>query len=343
MLDDPYQAVPDFSEYEGPSRFRNYTYRFPELNGQVLRSAEGYLQRGQRSFSSIPTTSVGEHPNRIKYPAFFNIQLEWDAFTPFNFTDGTSVSIVSLLISMRTSTQKSNPGDILAAELCAFTFCAQRRNVSLTLNQVSSTVLETVSAMKYEWGEGLSLIGDDLKKTSTALADGLNAAKWVTNLRFLLSTFEGNLAEEPDTLSAPTATSNLIGAFNASSNISMTMNNIATAMTNYFRDSSDKTVVGQAGQTELFIHVTWPWIALPVFLVLAGTVFLILAMWETKRVGASIWKTSELALLFHGSEESYADLSALDRSSEMENVAAGIKARMTRRADGKWVLRREKP
>lgn len=123
----------------------------------------------------------------------------------------------------------------------------------------------------------------------------------------------------------------------------MTMNNIATAMTNYFRDSSNETVIGQAGQTHLYVRVIWPWITLPAFLVLAGTVFLILAMFETKRLGASIWKTSELALLFHGSEESYRDLNALDQSSEMENVAAGIKVKIARMSNGKLTLRREKP
>ena len=152
------------------------------------------------------------------------------------------------------------------------------------------------------------------------------------------------MAERPDLIAVQKPTSNLVGAFYASSNISMTMDNVATAMTNYFRDSSNDTITGQAGQTELFVHVTWPWITLPASLVLAGTIFLMLAMYQTKRLKASIWKTSELALLFHGSEESYPDLNAsLDRSSEMKNAALGIKTKMEKSSSGKWVLRRENP
>lgn len=68
----------------------------------------------------------------------------------------------------------------------------------------------------------------------------------------------------------------------------MTMDNVAIALTNYFRNSSNKTVVGQAGQSEVYIRVTWPWITLPALLVAAGTVFLILTMLETKRRGACV-------------------------------------------------------
>ena len=50
--------------------------------------------------------------------------------------------------------------------------------------------------------------------------------------------------------SIPNVTYNLIGAFNASSNISMTMDNVATGLTNYFHDSSNITVAGQSGEVD---------------------------------------------------------------------------------------------
>lgn len=287
-------------------------------------------------------------------PIFFVFQLGWDAVTPFNFTDGTSVPTISLLILIRPSTEKSNPGDILAADLCALSFCAQKRNVSVSLNQLSSTVLQTVYGAKNvqskpegnfpstenDLSKGLSFTGDDFNITFSEMPDGgIDAFAWTITLQQLVRELEGSLDGMPTLDRA--VRFNVIGAFYASSNISMTMNNIATAMTNYFRDSSNATITGQAGQTELFVHVNWPWITLPAFLVLAGTFFLILAMLETKRLGANIWKTSELALLFHGSEDGYRDLNNLNQSSEMEHVASGIKAKMTRTSDGKWILRRE--
>lgn len=200
-------------------------------------------------------------------------------------------------------------------------------------------------ASEYDARKGLLFIGDDFNMTFSGGPGGPGSGTWELDLQFLLSTFEGNLTGMPGGIEIPVATSNFIGALNASSNISMTMNNIATAMTNYFRNSSNVTVTGQAGQIELYVHVNWPWIILPAFVVLAGTTFLLLTIFETKRLGVSIWKTSELALLFHGLEEFYENTNALllDRSSEMDNVAAGIKAQMARTSSGKWILQREEP
>lgn len=315
------------------------TYEFPVLNGQVLRTEGGY------SFSTEFDIGSG-----FLYPAFFVIQLAWDPLTAYNFTDSTSVPTVALVILIRTSTQEPNPGDVLAADLCALSFCAQKRNVSVSLNQQSSTVLQTVYGNTYvvskpanQFGIRLSFTGDDFNMTFSEMSRSDNFLAWSKDLTILIKAFEGSLNDMSGSGVNPEATSNFIGAFNASSNISMTMDNIATAMTNYIRDSSNVTVTGQAGQTESYVHVNWPWITLPAFLVLAGTIFLFLAMFETKRLGAGVWKTSELALLFHGLEESCQDLNALDRSSEMEHVASGIRVKMVKPSGGKWILRRETP
>lgn len=334
--------------------WRVYTYKLPKINGQVLRSAGDYMQFDARSFSfrfSVMTNA--SDVSTVGDPELFIIRLAWNANTPFNFTDGSSIPTNSLLLFIRVSKEIRKPGDVLAADLCALSFCAQKRNISVTLNQLFSTVVQT------EYGKTTypnpknrdRLIEIDLgeKFTYTLMDSSHPEMEYLTKdnvnglsakLEGLLSTFAGNVTMT-DYESIPSVQHGLITAFNASSNISMTMDNIAIAITNYYRDSSNVTVIGQSGQNELFVHVNWPWITLPIFLVLAATMFLFLAMFETKRLKASIWKTSELALLFHGSEDSYQDLNALDQSSEMMNVAEGIKARMTKTSDGKWVLRRE--
>ena len=194
-----------------------------------------------------------------------------------------------------------------------------------------------------ELGDRLSFTGDniDMKYPSLAHYDPGDIDDWEYFLdKYVINPFTGNLTnwsfEETE------ATSNIIGGFNASSNISMTMDNIATALTNWLRDSSNVTVAGQAGHVEFYVHVSWPWITLPAFLVIAGTIFLILAMYETERLGASIWKTSELALLFHGLEESDHELNNLLRSSEMEHTASSTKVKVAKTSSGRWMLRRER-
>ena len=115
-------------------------------------------------------------------------------------------------------------------------------------------------------------------------------------------------------------------------------------MTNYVRDSSNLTVVGQVGQTHVYVTVIWPWIILPAFLVIASIVYLMLAMYESKRKRVRVWRTSELALLFHGRKvwDDYDELHAPHRVSELEHAAKEIRVQMVEKSDGEWILHREK-
>lgn len=91
----------------------------------------------------------------------------------------------------------------------------------------------------------------------------------------------------------------MVYAFNASNNVSTTMRNIATAMANCIRDTSNITISGQASVSETYIHIIRPWITLPAFPVAAGTVLLIITMIETTVRGTRVWRTAELAFLFY--------------------------------------------
>lgn len=269
----------------------------------------------------------------------------------FNFTDGTLVLANTFATLIRISTQYPDYGDVLAADLCVLSFCAQRRNVSVSLNWLYSTILQTVYGTKdvhqlnssKPFTEWLPFKGENSNTTSPSPVNETDyldrfVSSWEDNLYTVMFSLEGNLTVDSNTSDEP-ATSNIIAAFNASANMSMTMDNIATTLKNYYRDSSNVTVAGQA---EFYVRVTWAWITLPAFLVIAGTVFLILAMFETKRLGARVRKISELALLFHGLEESDQELSALHTSSEMEHVASGARVKVATTSGGRWILRQER-
>ena len=77
---------------------------------------------------------------------------------------------------------------------------------------------------------------------------------------------------------------------------------------------------------------------LPTFLVASGTVFLVLAIYEIRRRKACIWKESELVLLFHVVNERNENLAGLTKVSEMEEMAAKAKVRMTTTQAGGWAL-----
>lgn len=77
------------------------------------------------------------------------------------------------------------------------------------------------------------------------------------------------------------------------------MDKIAAATDNYIGALSNVTVSGQVGQTSVYVRVAWPWITLPAAVIALGAIFLVITILETKRLGARVWTTSKLAILFH--------------------------------------------
>jgi hypothetical protein len=63
--------------------------------------------------------------------------------------------------------------------------------------------------------------------------------------------------------------------------------------------------LGQTLTNEIFVHVTWHWLVLPIAIEVAAGVLLIITMWRTRSsTGRVLWKYSALALLFHYMKES---------------------------------------
>lgn len=83
------------------------------------------------------------------------------------------------------------------------------------------------------------------------------------------------------------------------------MTNLANRMTdalrNLYKDPvTDPADLGNVFTTQVYVHVTWPWLILPVGLVIASCAVLVAAVVESTRQKTIVWKSSTLAVLFHG-------------------------------------------
>lgn len=82
--------------------------------------------------------------------------------------------------------------------------------------------------------------------------------------------------------------------------------NVTDSLTNYIRQNGDDNfsapAIGIARQEKACIAVRWPWLLFPVALVLLTLIFFTLMVLETRPTGnrPEIWKSSPLALLYHG-------------------------------------------
>jgi hypothetical protein len=76
---------------------------------------------------------------------------------------------------------------------------------------------------------------------------------------------------------------------------------LAKTMTNAMRASGGAVpVLGTAYERSTYVHIRWGWIALPAIVVLMTGAFLAAAMLRSRTTRTKLWKSSALAMLFHG-------------------------------------------
>ncbi|KAI4192804.1 MAG: hypothetical protein LQ350_008562 [Teloschistes chrysophthalmus] len=118
-------------------------------------------------------------------------------------------------------------------------------------------------------------------------------------------------------------------------NITEIVSQIGQSLTAALMNAGDHKQQGTSFTTEVFIQVHCPWIILPAMLVLSAAATLLLMMFQTWRNQMAIWKTSNLALVFHSAELSDRESSVYNSATEMNNKARSIKTELVSR-DMKW-------
>lgn len=106
---------------------------------------------------------------------------------------------------------------------------------------------------------------------------------------------------------------------------------------NQLDDNHTAPAKGQVFQTETCIHVRWGYIAFPVALVVLTIIFLVVMIIETSRYhNGDAFKSSSLALLFHGLDaEARSQYGEMGSVRDMEVAAKQMRVRL-RRTDKAW-------
>ena len=335
------QSTPILNLDKVDQKNMTFTYSVPmELNGYYQSQGFNYSKLTNITTSTFTMYLNGSQVQGLKgAPRLIAWALSSDGIADTNRTPAG----FGLYAFIRTSTSFSSPGTGLGADLCSMSFCLQNRNVAISSGQLNSSVLNTIypdrnlstspGFMKVTYvfpNEANSLTLHFGPPTEPALEVALDT---------LLT---GNVSET--TQSRPidlnvTFSSPLMAGFDSSDNVSLAMDNLAKAMTNYIRDASNHTISGQLGITETYIRVLWPWVALPAFLAATGTLFLVMGIVRTQKRGAHVWKDSELALLFHGLSGSSERFAELHKISEMDHVASRMEIMMMKTRTNGLVLR----
>lgn len=241
---------------------------------------------------------------------------------------------------------------LLSFSECALFFCIQTINVTVSAGIPQSEIISrwwpydgtSVSSLK----DGSDMVleppqgADHTKESLIFVVENMEA----TSLQGFLNKDASGTKDPGEDLLTGTVTAfgagmtegaDTLMAMYASRNISTLFSNIATSMTNVLRSYGDgtghDTVFGTAYSMEVFIHVRWEWLALHVALLVISSVFLITVIQISYRERAPVWKSSSLALLFHGIDEGER-LGPLDDIQEMELRAKNMEVTLGDREAG---------
>ena len=249
--------------------------------------------------------------------------------TPNNFGDMPYTNLIRLVF-MGTEAQNGPPLNYNPwASECTLQYCLQTFNSSVVSGviseKVTSTTLNTsvvnVSASKSN--TPVTLIASD--NTTYVVGEGANFGirSWFStlfasgsasrNASYINSTRIDDSVVVNLTVGISSGTtyfdSDIVQTFywdyyEYSHGLEIAMADLATAMTVAFRSFNGAVPIrGEAFGFETYVHVRWGWIALPVLVVLLTGIFLAAAVLKSRQSRTKLWKSSALAMLFHGLDE----------------------------------------
>jgi hypothetical protein len=151
----------------------------------------------------------------------------------------------------------------------------------------------------------------------------------------IASRLEANSTWAPDSWpTGPTASNDDLIGHLVIKNLTNRLESIASSLTDYGLGQTNTTFPGSAISQEVYVHVRWRWIILPVVLQVFTILLFVLTVFHSHRVGAPVWKSSLLPIWYHTTEKSYsqdnADSAACQRLSDMGTLAHATAVRLSK-------------
>ncbi|KAI1117221.1 hypothetical protein F5Y14DRAFT_403575 [Nemania sp. NC0429] len=110
-----------------------------------------------------------------------------------------------------------------------------------------------------------------------------------------------------------------------STNLTNTFERAASSLTTWIRNTSNVTHAGIVQEWVIRVKVEWPYITLPLLAFVAGVIFCIFSMFETRKLGLDPWKTDMIATLTHSVDaETRAQLRHAYRNGHLDKTAKAM-------------------
>jgi hypothetical protein len=333
----------------------------------TIKMDEGTCQfraHGDQYFSNILLGN--EHTFMTLFPSRSDVaqSMGWGIFPPNIPGVISTVSWVKALDKIRNYPPVNSdypalvPDTTFEAFKCFFYFTVQQIEASTTNGIYTEHVVDEYSQVDsfgaYKNGTISSDASIDLVFNPPFAKDSPNNTFTIPqyNYEVIGSEFaqllNGNISV--DSSSGFTGSSDLLLLLWMTHNVTRSMENLAVYMTNALRNNDsailaeaqknpsaiapDQAVLVTVWVQEQFVSVRWAWLAMPLSLILFVTMFLVATIVKTSRSRIGVWKSSPLALLFHGNfdggkeHERIGARVSVNTADAMQQASAGMNARL---------------
>ena len=214
----------------------------------------------------------------------------------------------SLLKFSILTTNKTEASSGPTATECAMWYCIKNYTASVTDGVISESVLSTWRNDSASLSSGSDLYFTPPDSSTNSTNDPTTfRVTWLAAQAlhsFMSETLTGSGLINSSNSSGSRFTSAVMQALLLNApNITSRIDNLATSMSNNIQEQENafsNHANGTAWKSETWVQVRWGWFAFPATVVVLSSLFLLGTILETANRDVMIWKSNNLALLFHG-------------------------------------------
>ncbi|KAK0750760.1 hypothetical protein B0T18DRAFT_318626 [Schizothecium vesticola] len=236
--------------------------------------------------------------------------------------NGGSFSTIMRLVFMGVNTQDDGTPKPWALQ-CSLDTCVQRLRSDVSRGRLTETILTQYANDSVPSTQSaihtllpVSITSPVTNETYTMSMRSLQALRaWFADL------FRAGAASSRDVATHDMVQSLYHFHLASPTGLQESITRLTTAMTSHIRSSpGNQPVRGHALLLEPYMHIRYAFLVVPATASLAACAFLAMVVFQTLRTGTQLWKTSALAVLFHGLDHDvrcrFSDLEGLEAKRE---------------------------
>ncbi len=233
----------------------------------------------------------------------------------------------------------NNTYDTTAWE-CTLFYCVNRYSASVTDGAIQQQISQSWRNDSASHSKDSDLEYSPPFGNNSTFKVGSLAAEAMNS--FMSTTFTGTGGIN-STSPGSSFSSDVVHALYETIDYSRRIENLAISMTNNIRqqnDGSSSPFEGLAFKTETYVRVRWAWFSYPATLILASLLYLLGTIIENTYRDISIWKSNNMAMLFHGRGLDMDDPKSVPVTtmSDMKEQYNDVKVELVQKDNGSWKL-----